>query len=296
MTPAGLPHVEGVSHRTVRIAAADGPLDVHVAEAGSGPPVLLLHGWPQHWYSWREVVARLAGEHRLVMADLRGFGWSDAPGRGYHPEVFAADTLALLDALGLDRVNVIGHDWGGNTSFLLALHHPERVRALVLCNAPAPWVRPSARLVLGAWRAWYVPALAAPVLGPRLARNGPFLHLIARGQHGTRAPADDPVYAERLRDPRRALASSKLYRSYLTIAARVLIGRRYEALRLKVPVRLLFGRDDPYIPLAYLDGVEAHGDDFTVELIPGCGHWTPEERPDLVANRARALFAEKAGP
>ena len=284
---AAPPELPGVEHRTVQVAAADGPLRVHVAEMGSGPPVLLLHGWPQHWYSWREVAARLAGEFRLVMADLRGFGWSDAPGRGYHPEVFAADAVALLDALGLQRVAVLGHDWGGHTAFLLALRHPERVRALVVCNAPPPWPRLTLRLVGGLWRTWYVLALAAPVVGPRLAADPRFLRFAAGG----RSPADVPTYAERLRDPRRARASSLLYRSYLALARTELLQRDYEPLRLTVPARLLFGREDHFIPLAYLDGAEGHGDAFEVELIPGCGHWTPEEVPDLVADRARALFA-----
>jgi pimeloyl-ACP methyl ester carboxylesterase len=289
---AGLPVVDGVTHRVVTVAAQDGPLDLHVAEAGSGPPVLLLHGWPQHWYCWREVAARLAPAHRLIMPDLRGFGWSGAPGRGYHPEVFAADAAALLDALDLDQVPVLGHDWGGNTAFILGLRHPDRVRALAVCNAPAPWVRLSGRLVAEAWRTWYVLALAAPLVGPRLAGNERFLRFIAsRGPDGADAPANAPVYAERLRDPRRARASSLLYRSYLREAADVLVARRYAPLRLRPPARLLFGREDPYIPLGYLDGVEEHGDDLAVELIPGCGHWTPEERPDLVAARAAELFA-----
>jgi pimeloyl-ACP methyl ester carboxylesterase len=292
---AGLPQVEGVEHRSLRISTPLGALRVHVAEAGSGAPVLMLHGWPQHWYCWRQVIPQLAADHRLVMPDLRGFGWTEAPGRGYHPEAFAADAIALLDALGLDRVAVLGHDWGGYTAFLLALHHPERVSHLVVCNAPHPWTRLSWRLVLQLWRTWYVLALAAPVLGPKLAGSERFLRSLGHERpDGGSSPAVSPVYAERLRDPARARASSLLYRSYLGLSGSVFLRRRYDPLRLTPPARLLFGREDAYIPLAFLDGLEGRGDDFELELIPRCGHWTPEERPDLVAARARALFSGAA--
>src|ERR1700737_1952380 len=82
----GFPYVERVEHSYAQVRAPDGLLRVHVAQAGEGPPLLLLHGWPQHWYEWRKLVPLLAGERRLLMADLRGFGWSQAPGRGYDPE------------------------------------------------------------------------------------------------------------------------------------------------------------------------------------------------------------------
>jgi len=210
----GLPVVDGVEHRMVEVAGPAGRLRMHVAEAGRGEPVLLLHGWPEHWYSWRDVVARLADTHRLVMPDHRGFGWSDAPGGGYHPEVFAADALALLDALGLERVAVIGHDWGGFAALMLALRHPERVTRLVVCNAPQPWARLSWSLVLGARRAWYVLLLAAPGLGPRLIAEERFLaRLLALGGRDVPTRAEVRGYAERLADPARAKASSKLYRA-----------------------------------------------------------------------------------
>src|SRR4051794_2455046 len=109
-----MPEVAGVTHRDVDV----GGVRLHVAEAGEGPPLLLLHGWPQHWWCWRYVIGELATTHRVIAPDLRGFGWSDAPPGDYAKATFAADVLALMDAEGLDRVRVIGHDWGGYTAFL----------------------------------------------------------------------------------------------------------------------------------------------------------------------------------
>ncbi|MFI5121970.1 MAG: alpha/beta fold hydrolase, partial [Vicinamibacteria bacterium] len=132
-----LPHVDGVTHRFV---GANG-IVFHVALAGSAndDPVLLLHGWPQHWYEWRHLIPQLADRHRVLALDLRGFGWSDAPRRGYLKEQMATDVLAVLDALGLDRVKLVGHDWGGWIGFLLCLRAPERVDRYLALGITHPW-------------------------------------------------------------------------------------------------------------------------------------------------------------
>ena len=97
-----LPQLDGVTHRTVPARG----LRFHVAEAGAGDPIVLVHGWPQHWWMWRHVVPLLAPHARLVMIDLRGFGWSDAPPGAYDKQTLADDLLAVLDALGLERVRL----------------------------------------------------------------------------------------------------------------------------------------------------------------------------------------------
>src|SRR5688500_7961534 len=102
--PVAIPDLPGVTHRTVDV---DG-LAVHVAEAGEGPPLVLLHGWPQHWWCWRHVVPLLADSYRLVMPDLRGHGWTEAPSGGYDKEQLATDLLGTLDVLGLDEVGLVG--------------------------------------------------------------------------------------------------------------------------------------------------------------------------------------------
>src|SRR5262245_46719787 len=101
-------------HRTVRV----GDVDLHVALDGppDGPAVLLLHGWPHTWLSWRRVVPLLDG-YRLVMPDLRGLGGSSVPSGEYDKLTVAGDVAALPDALGLGDVVVVGHDWGGVVAF-----------------------------------------------------------------------------------------------------------------------------------------------------------------------------------
>jgi pimeloyl-ACP methyl ester carboxylesterase len=110
---------------------------------------------------WRELIGPLARDHQVIAPDLRGFGWTEAPPGGYDPEVFAADIAALLDALEVEEpVDMIGHDWGGWTGFMLCLRHPER-SAASSPNVYHPFVRPS-RAVLGLWRFWYQWVLGLP--------------------------------------------------------------------------------------------------------------------------------------
>jgi pimeloyl-ACP methyl ester carboxylesterase len=282
-----LPEVEGVEHRFVD---ADG-LRVHFAEAGEGPVLLLLHGWPQHWFMWRRVIERLASQFRLIAPDLRGFGWTEAPGHGYDGDTFATDQVALLDALEIESASVIGHDWGGWTAMLLGLDHSDRIERMVVCNSPHPWPRLQPRLALEAWRSWYAVALAIPGLGPELLQRTDFAAgILRRGNVG--APfsgAELAAYADSFRDPARAHAVSGLYRYYQSAFASLFRGR-YRSRRLSVPTLLLFGERDRYVSPRLLPGYERHADDMQLELVPDSGHFLVDEKPDLVARRALAFL------
>src|SRR4051812_5316340 len=121
--PAAPPELPGVTHSDVVIDRARW----HVATAGEGPPIVLLHGWPQHWWIWRHVMPDLARDHRVIAPDLRGFGWSDAPPSSYSKMGLAADVERLLDALEIDRCVLVGHDWGGFVAWLTAIRATSRI-------------------------------------------------------------------------------------------------------------------------------------------------------------------------
>jgi pimeloyl-ACP methyl ester carboxylesterase len=284
----GPPELPGVTHHYVD---SDG-LRVHVAEAGEGDPVLLLHGWPQHWYMWRPVIERLAPGHRLIAPDLRGFGWTEAPGHGYDGETFARDQVGLLDALGIDRVNVIGHDWGGWTTFLLGLRFPARIERMVVCNVPHPWPRSRLRAAGQLPQAWYAAVNATPGLGPLVHRRGTMPRAILRfGTVGMRLDANEiATYADTYRDPARARAMSELYRYYHRVFVDAIRGG-FDAYRLTVPTLLLFGRRDRFISYRLAEEeVGDHADDFRLEIVPDAGHFIVDERPELVSQRALDFF------
>jgi pimeloyl-ACP methyl ester carboxylesterase len=278
---SGIPDVEGVTHRQVSVRG----VRLHVAEAGDGPPLLLLHGWPQHWWCWRHLIPRLAQSHRVLAPDLRGFGWSAAPPGDYAKASFAADLLALLDAERIDRVRVVGHDWGGYTAFLLALEHPERLERLVALDVAPPWTQPSPphpRLLALPLLASYQVLLATPLLGPRALRSGTRLvRTIIRAGSGPGAAWSDEeldAYAQVLCEPARAEASSACYRTFLIRELPTLLRRGDRSAELRVPALLALGAASALYRILR----PRPGQNLRVETIPGAGHFLPEEAPEAV--------------
>jgi pimeloyl-ACP methyl ester carboxylesterase len=287
------PHVDGVSHRRVRARG----LEFHVAEAGAGEDaVLCLHGWPQHWYEWRHLLPALADRHRVLAMDLRGFGWSDAPRDGYEKENLADDVLAVLDALEIDRVKLVGHDWGGWIGFLLCLKAPERFDRYLALNILTPWIE-RRRALPRAWRFWYQWLILSPGLGYRLHRGGKFVPRVLVGASTDRDAWDEEAlrsFADNLAEPDRARACVQMYRVFNLREIGPIMRGRYARQRLTVPTRMLFGTGDAALRPELLAGYERHTDDMEVELVPDCGHFIADEKPGLVAERARAFFAPTA--
>jgi len=289
------PHVEGVSHRWVRARG----LDFHVAEAGAGEDVVLcLHGWPQHWYEWRHLLPALADRHRVLAMDLRGFGWSDAPRRGYEKENLADDVLAVLDALGLERVKLVGHDWGGWIGFLLALKAPQRFERYLALNILHPWPPGGPLEVLPyAWRFGYQVVIATPLLGYQLHRRGAVVPRAFFSAATRRDVWDEQtlgIFTAKLTEPDRARAAVQMYRTFQLKELWPIVRGRYAGTRLTVPTTVVFGVDDPALRPELLEGYERHADAMEVELVEDCGHFIADEMPELVAERAREFFA--AGP
>jgi pimeloyl-ACP methyl ester carboxylesterase len=279
-----LPDVEGVTHRDVNA----GGVRLHVAEAGEGEPVVLQHGWPQHWYAWRLVIGKLAERYRVIVPDLRGFGWSQAPGRGYNAPQFAADLAALLDTLELDKVRLVGHDWGGIAGFILALERPERVERFVAMGTGHPWMKIGPGDVP---RFAYQFVIAAPLAGPLFVRTAleRFLKDRVWDEETKR------IYLAQFDESDRVDATVGLYRAAIgTQVARLLPGTSAgpAALRLIVPTLFLQGGNDPVIKPHMLEGFESHADDMTLEILDGVRHFVPEQAPDVVAERTLAFFSE----
>jgi pimeloyl-ACP methyl ester carboxylesterase len=182
--------VRGMAHRWVDV----GGLRLHCVEAGTGPLVVLLHGFPEFWYAWRHQIPALADAgHRVVAPDLPGYNTSDKPPRvrDYRPRLLAEDVADLIVALDAGSATVAGHDWGGGLAWLLTMQHPERIQRLVVLNAPHP-----IRFLTGLRsprqlrRSWYILAFQAPWLPERLVAARDFWALRrALGRQPTRPGA-----------------------------------------------------------------------------------------------------------
>lgn len=292
---AEFPALDGVTHRFVDLP---GPR-LHVAEAGRGEPVLLLHGFPQHWWEWRAVIPGLADRYRVVCPDLRGAGWSDATRTGYRRDQLLADVVALLDALGLDRVHLIAHDWGALVGFQLCLRHPDRVRRYLCLATPHPYIQWHYRLLTQLWRLWFQPVVAMPLLGPHLLGRGDqrlarYLLRSFASRPEAFSEADVEHFMARMREPSRARAGSALYRGFiLPEAARILTGR-YRHTRLSTPTRILCGTDDPGVRPEILTGFEDHADHLEVAYVDGAHHYIADDRPDAVLHHARTWLGGAA--
>ena len=269
-----IPHVAGVEHEFVDA----GGLRTHVATAGDGPPVVLLHGWPQHWYLWRDVIPLVAPHARVIAPDFRGFGWTDVPSDGYEKDQLMRDVLALLHELGVDRFSVAGHDWGGYVGFLLALEHPERVERFLALSIVPPWPSRDPKTALDAWRLAYIPVLSTPglgrVAGRAMARSG--------------LPAEEDAFVDRL-EGERGRATEQLYRTFLLRELPRLARGRYSAADLQVETELLFGSRDPVLTTRAVKEGAAQTDRLKLELVSDAGHFIVDERPELVTDRLLKL-------
>lgn len=285
-----LPRVDGVTHHQIRARG----VEFHYAEAGSGDDVVLcLHGWPQHWYEWRRLMPALADRHRVIALDQRGFGWSEAPAEGYEKENLADDVLGVLDELGLERVKLVGHDWGGWIGFLLCLREPERFERYLALNILPPWTRMRA-MAPHLWRFWYQWLILSPGIGYRLHRSGKFVPKVLVGASVRKEVWDDATlhaFSDTFTEPDRARAAVQMYRVFNLREAPAIGRGHYANAHLKVPTQLLFGTGDAALNHSLLTGYERHADDMTVEKVDNCGHFIADEMPDLVAERAREFFA-----
>jgi pimeloyl-ACP methyl ester carboxylesterase len=258
-----------------------GGLRTHVALAGpdDAPPVLLVHGWPQHWWSWRNVIPGLAQRFRVIAPDLRGHGWTNAPPDGYEKEQLVSDLLAVLDALGIERVTWIGHDWGGWTGLLAAMRAPARLERLLALSIPHLWdtLRPGRIAILLSYQG----PISMPILGPRIA-DRMVRAILQSGRGPDRLDAADVrMFAENI-PPRVTVA---MYRTFVTREAWPVARGRYARSVLEVPTTLLVGAHDP-VTRGTRPGEVAGQPQLRVEILDRVAHWIPEQRPQEVIDWA----------
>lgn len=252
---------------------------------GDGPPVLLLHGFPDLAISWDAQLSALADAgFRAVAPDLKGYGASDraegiAP---YALDTLARDIAALAEQLG-EPVHLVGHDWGGVIAWHVAMHHGSVVRSLTIINAPHPkaFRRELARSWAQRRRSWYMLAFQLPVLPElilRLLTRRVFRAILAEAGHST---DDVEAYARAFKQPGAWRAAVNYYRALLRI-------RPASSQSVACPTLVLWGVRDPYLSPALIEGLERWVPNLTLERLPDAGHWAHWSAADAVS---RALIA-----
>jgi pimeloyl-ACP methyl ester carboxylesterase len=277
-TPAGWAHRE---------AGVNG-VRLHYVEAGAGPLVILLHGFPEFWYSWRQQIGPLvaAGFHVLA-PDLRGYNLSDKPHgvNAYRVEALTADVAGLIRHSGEQSGIVIGHDWGGVLAWHLPLHYPEMVQKRVILNAPHPAAlrRELHRSFDQLLRSWYIFFFQLPLLPEALMRAGDFA-LLRRML--TRQPvrpgaftADDLArYQQALAQPGALTAAINWYRA----AFRRPPHPHTDDVSCDVPTLVIWGERDAYLGSRLTEGLERWAPNLRVERIPDASHWVQNDAPERV--------------
>jgi len=289
---------------THRDISANG-VRLHAAEAGTGPLVLLLHGFPQFWWTWRAQLTALADAgFRAVAPDLRGYGASDKPPRGYDLPTLSADVAALVKALGEREAVVVGHDWGGLLAWTTAVLHPRRVRRLVVVSSAHPRRLRASITDARQRRAlrYALPFQWRRVPERRLTRadDDPVAELMRNWsgpawQHTAGFAEAVDRYRAAARIPQAAYGAMEYYRW----AGRSQLrpdGLRY-ARRMAAPVTAptlqLHGQLDPYVLSATASGSGRYvAGGYEWRELPGVGHFLPEEAPGEVS-RAIADWASQ---
>ena len=261
-------------------------LALNVARAGpeDGAPVILLHGFPEFWFGWRNQIGPLGRSGlRLIVPDQRGYNLSDRPEglAAYHLDRLAADVIALADACGLDRFRLVGHDWGGLVAWWAASLHPERIERLAILNAPHPGIlRSYARLHPGQWlRSWYVGFFQLPRLPEAWLGAGDAAALrralLRTSRPETFSKDDLARYAQAWARPGAMTAMLNWYRA-------LRLPRRDPAPRVPMPVLILWGRRDHALQPGLAEASLDLCDVGRIVWFDQATHWLQHEEAEAV--------------
>jgi pimeloyl-ACP methyl ester carboxylesterase len=292
-----------------RIALSTGvTLNVALAGPEDGEPIILLHGFPESHRTWRNQIADLSRDYRVIAPDQRGFAGSDKPEgvENYHTDKIVADVVALADALDVKHFTLVGHDWGGAVAWTTALSHPLRVKRLVIVNAPHPLIFQRSLIEDEAQReaSQYITFLRTPVAEAALAAMGAdsFLEkLLLSHSDPTKLPDEErEAYRHDWQQPGALTPMLNWYRGSKIVvpapgekaSAPLWTLAPFPALRM--PTLVVWGLKDPALLPIQLEGLHDLVEDLRVVTSPTAGHFITWEEPGIVTSAIRDFLAETA--
>lgn len=267
-----------------------GGIALHYVTAGKGPPLVLIHGFPQTWHQWRHVIERLADRFTIVAPDLRGIGASPGPASGYDKHSLASDVRAIVERVcGDSPALVVGHDMGSFVAFAYALRYRTLVRGLMLVDAPPPG---TTLFESGKLRAWHIAFHCARDVAEMLVAGKERAYVaqfVASRIYDSSAISEEDldIYASAYRAPGAMRAAFEMYRSLerdaeLNRAALAADGKLVVPV---VAVTASAGRNEAIRASLATEIAE----NLTVIAAERSGHWVPEERPDVLVEAIIAL-------
>ena len=269
----------------------------HVARLGGGKPLLLLHGWPEFWLTWEPVMTRLASRHTLIAPDLRGFGDSDKPDGAYGPDQHTSDMLALMDALGIERFGVVGHDVGGAAMQPLARAAAERITGLFFFDFVYPGIGPRMGAPDRLNHIWYqsfhqmemAPALVGATRESCRTYIGHFLK-----EWSYREDAFDDVleaFTDNFLKEGNLVGGFAHYRAAHAGRVRMMQGEAPKLPPITAPTCVRWAEHDPLFPFSWTDRMGETFSNLDLAMFSGVGHFPHREDPDRAAGEITAFFA-----
>src|SRR6516164_10430411 len=269
-----------------------GELRLHAVTGGEGPPLLLVHGWPQFWYQFRLIMPALARDFSVVAVDQRGIGLSDKPQDGYDTATLAADLVALMDALGHRRFALYGTDVGMPIAYALAADHRDRVDRLVVSEAPLPGISPSPPLFLPPQlneRLWHLAFNQLPKVNEQLVtgREDIFFGAEFSASAGKNKLPDSAVsyYIDTLSNPDSLHGSFQLYRAF---GATIAQNEERKTRPLTMPVLAIGGSESTGARVG--DAMKLTATDVQT-LVIDTGHWLAELAPEQMLTALTEFLA-----
>ena len=281
-------------------------LNVELGGARGGEPIILLHGFPESHRTWRAIAPALAEDYFVVAPDQRGFGGSDKPQdvAAYKTDRIVEDLLALADALDIGRFTLVGHDWGGAVAWLAALRHPDRIRRLIVANAPHPLIFQKSIVEDAAQRAGsqYIRAFRNPLMekGIEAMGLGTFFDKSFAGHVdlGSIPAAERQAYLDEWQSDGALTAMLNWYRASEMIVPEPgedVPAPKWTGLpfpHITMPTLVVWGMKDKALLPVQLEGLEALVDDLRVVKVEDAGHFIPWEKPEPLMAAIREFLAE----
>ena len=266
---------------------------LHYVTQGEGPLMLMLHGFPEFWYSWRHQIPEFANDFKVVALDLRGYNDSDKPQdkSAYVMAEFIKDVEGVIKGLGYEKCVLVGHDWGGAIAWSFAYAHPEMVERLIVLNIPHPakfaqGFRTPQQLLRSSYTFFFqLPGLPELLLQ---ASDYQALETAFKGMAINKSAftqADIDAYKDAAAKRGAMTAALNYYRN---VGQQGLLSSDWGVL--EVPTLMIWGENDTALGKELTYGTEAYVRDFRIKYIPNCSHWVQQEQPQLVNQYMREFL------
>jgi len=269
-------------------------LKLHAVVGGTGPVLLLLGGWPQTWYTWRFIMPELAKQYTVIAVDPRGVNLSDIPSEGYDSATLATDMVKLMSILGYEKFNMVGYDIGMWTGYAIAVDYPGKIERLAVAEAIIPGVSPSVPLFSNNFfngLAWHFAFNWAGDINERMVEGREEIYFGHQFISKAATPKTIPSYAidyyvDVLKStPGAVKASFEYYR-----CIDMLISQNSERIKTKLTIPILAIGGEKSCGISVADEMKRVAVDVTTLVIPDCGHFVPEEAPQLLLIALKSFF------